>query len=120
MSATNASDPPGDTAPIPAVATKEEIGEANAKLLKLQQDLLALHEKILGIREKDLYDVRHTVDGLDLRIKVGLIVGTLVIGALGALGFKQIGDVDKLVATVAAQARSSSTAILQINAPTTT
>ncbi|TMH34404.1 MAG: hypothetical protein E6H58_06520 [Betaproteobacteria bacterium] len=99
MSATNASDPPGDTAPIPAVATKEEIGEANAKLLKLQQDLLALHEKILGIREKDLYDVRHTVDGLDLRIKVGLIVGTLVIGALGALGFKQIGDVDKLVAT---------------------
>ena len=64
MSATNASDPSGDTAPIPAVATKEEIGEANAKLLKLQQDLLALHEKILGIREKDLYDVRHTVDGL--------------------------------------------------------
>ena len=81
----------------------ERLQQISATLVKLQQDQLDLRGGVVDLRSSEIYEIRHSVDSLLLKINVGLIVGsivgTLLLGVLGFWGFTKGSDFFKLAET---------------------
>lgn len=66
-------------------------------LEKVRQDQLDLREKLLSLRENDLFSLRNQVSSLASTFKIALLVGGLIVTGLGWLGLKQFSDLNQLI-----------------------
>ena len=83
---------PESKLPASPAAAREDIE-------KLQAAVLELRDKLLQLREKELFELREKVSGFQQQIKQVVIVGA-VLGAAGAfLGIKQFSDIQASIDT---------------------
>jgi tetratricopeptide (TPR) repeat protein len=69
----------------------------NADIQKLRKDLNDTQEKLLGLREKEIFTLREQVSGLGLRINIITVVAGIIVGLLAFFGIKQYRDLEDLI-----------------------